>query len=432
VRTPRIPPLLRTHRSFRNFWTGQTISLFGDQISLVALPLLAVLELHASAVQVGILGAAALAPNLLFSVHLGVWADRRPSRRRLMIVADLGRAALFATIPLAALLGALSLAQLYVVAFAAGSLSMLFSIVYDVVFVSLVERQRYIEATSLLHGSRAVSDVAGSAAGGLLVQALTAPVALLVDSFSFLASALFVSRAKGREAAVEEEEGEGKGRLAAGARFLFRTPLLRSSLLATSTLNLFNSAFYALLILYATRSLGLDAGALGLALAIGGCGSMIGTAITGRLSSRVGLGNAVVLGFAVLPAPLLLVPLAGEVSGPAFAFLAVAEFLSGIGVMVLDVGLGAMQTALVPDGMRARVTGAYRLVNYGVRPVGALLGGLLAGLIGLQATMWVATVGAFGGLLWLLPSPMPQLRGLPDPAPAPPLRGLPDPAPHRP
>jgi predicted MFS family arabinose efflux permease len=409
-----IPPLLRSHRSFRSFWTGQTISLFGDQISLVALPLLAVLELHASAMQVGVLGAVALAPNLLFSVHLGAWADRRASRRSLMIAADLGRAALFATIPLAALLGMLSLGQLYVVAFAAGSLSVLFSIVYDVVFVSLVERERYIEATSLLHGSRAISDVGGSAAGGLLVQALTAPVAMLVDSFSFLASALFLSRARGREAAVE---AEADGQLAAGARFLFRTPLLRSSLLATSTLNLFNSAFYALLILYATRTLGLDAGALGLALAIGGCGSMIGTAITGRLSSRVGLGNAVVLGFLVLPAPLLLVPLAGEISGPAFGLLAIAEFLSGIGVMVLDVGLGAMQTALVPDGMRARVSGAYRLVNYGIRPVGALLGGLLASMIGLQATMWVATAGAFGGLLWLLPSPMPQLRGLPDPAP---------------
>lgn len=412
---PHIPPLLRTHRPFRSFWTGQTISLFGDQISLVALPLLAILELHASAVQVGILGALALTPNLLFSVHLGVWADRRASRRRLMIAADLGRAALFATIPLAALLGALSLAQLYVVAFAAGSLSVLFSIVYDVVFVSLVERERYVEATSLLHGSRAISDVGGSAAGGLLVQALTAPVALLVDSFSFLASAFFISRAKGREAAVEIEE-EGEGRLAAGARFLFRTPLLRSSLLATTTLNLFNSAFYALLILYGTRTLGLDAGALGLALAIGGCGSMIGTAITGRLSNRVGLGNAVVLGFLVLPAPLLLVPLAGEISGPAFALLALAEFFSGVGVMVLDVGLGTMQTALVPDGMRARVSGAYRLVNFGIRPVGALLGGLLASQVGLQATMWVATVGAFGGLLWLLPSPMPQLRGLPDPA----------------
>lgn len=216
------PPLLRSNRSFRRFWTGQTISLFGDQISLLAIPLLAAIELDAGPEQMGLLGAAALAPNLLFSIHLGAWADRRPRRRPLLVAADLGRAALLLTIPLAALLGVLSLAQLYVVAFAAGSLGVVFSVAYDIVFVSLLERDDYIEGGSLLNASRALSIAGGSGAAGLLVQLLTAPLALLADAGSYLASAFFVGRARAPEPPAEASP-EGPS-LAAGARFISRDP----------------------------------------------------------------------------------------------------------------------------------------------------------------------------------------------------------------
>ncbi|HEX6457229.1 MAG TPA: MFS transporter [Solirubrobacterales bacterium] len=408
---PTPPPLLRSNRSFRDFWTGQTISLFGDQVTLLAIPLLAALVLDADAAQMGLLTAAALAPNLLFSIHLGAWADSRPARRDLLIAADLGRAALLLTIPLAWALGVLTLTQLYLVAFAAGSLGVIFSVAYDVVFVSLLERDDYIEGSSLLNASRAASFVAGNSVAGLLVQWISAPFALLFDACSYLASAFFVRRAKGEEAAPAPP-GEGFGSLAAGGRFIARTPLIRASLLASATLNLFNTAFYALLVLYATRNLGMSAGAVGLALATGGLGSLLGVLVTGRLSTQIGLGKALVVAFVLTPAPLLLVPMAGGASSPALV-VALAEFLTGIGVMVLDVGLGALYAALVPDPLRARVSGAFLLVNYGVRPVGALAGGLLAAAVGLQATMWVTTIGALGGVLWLLPSPMPRLRDLP-------------------
>lgn len=414
MRRPSAPPLLRANRSFRDFWTGQTISLLGDEITLLALPLLAVLELDAGPAQVGLLSAAALAPNLLFSIHLGAWADRRDRRRALMVVADLGRAALLLTVPLAALLGALTLTQLYVVAFAAGSLSALFAVVYNVVFVSLVERDDYVEASSLLNGSRAVAVTSGSALGGVLVQVLTAPFALLADAFSYLASAFFVGRARGEEAEPDPELGQGG--LAAGARYIARTPLIRASLLAAATFNLFNLAFYGLFVLYATRHLGVSPGALGLVIAIGGVGSLVGILITGRLSRRIGLGRAMVLGFVLTPAPLLLVPAAAGAPQMTVPLLAVAEFFNGVGLMVLDVGLGALYAAAVPDPLRARVSGAFLLVNYGVRPIGALGGGLLATAIGLQTTMWVTAIGALLGVLWLFPSPMPQLRDLPDAA----------------
>jgi predicted MFS family arabinose efflux permease len=405
-----MPKLLQRNRPFRDFWVGQTVSLFGDQVSLLAIPLLAALELHAGAAQMGLLTAAALAPNLLFSIHLGAWVDRRPRRRQLLIGADVGRAVLLLTIPFAWLLGVLSLAQLYLVAFAAGSLGVVFNVAYDIVFVALLERRNYIEGSSLINGSRAASAIAGNGVAGLLVQALTAPVALLLDALSYLGSALFIRRAGAVETVPARAEESGS--LAAGARFIGRTPLIRASLLASATLNLFNTGFYALLVLYATQNLGMGAGEIGIALAIGGIGSLIGAMVVRRLSRRVGLGRALVFGFVLTPAPLLLVPLAAGTESPA-ALVAVAEFFNGMGVMVLDVGLGSLYAALLPDQLRARVSGAFLLVNYGVRPIGALAGGLLAAVVGLHTTIWVTAIGAMAGVFWLLPSPMPRLRELP-------------------
>jgi predicted MFS family arabinose efflux permease len=416
------PPLLRANRPFRRFWTGQTISLFGDQISLLAIPLLAVLTLDASAAQMGQLGAAELAPYLLFAVHLGAWADGRRSRRALLIGADLGRAALLLALPVAAALGALSMPLLYAVAFGVGTLGVVFDVAYQTVFASLVDPGDYLAANSLLVGSRSVSIVGGKSAGGLLVAALSAPVAIVADALSYLASALFVGRAAVPEPPAAEPAGGG---LATGARFIARTPLLRSTLAASATLNVFNAAFWALLVLFASRELGLGAGAIGLALGVGALGSVLGAAATSRLSDRLGLGNAVILAFVLGPAPLLLVALAPGSPGPAMVALTVAEFASGIGIMVLDVGLGALQTALIPDALRARVAGAYIFVNWGVRPIGALGGGLLAEAIGLRPTMLIAAAGAIGGVLWLLPSPLARVRRVGDGANADGSGGLP-------
>jgi MFS family permease len=417
VRRFRIPPLLRNNRYFRSFWIGQTISFFGDQVSLLGIPLLAILVLDASATQVAVLSAVTMAPNLFFSFHFGAWADRFPNRRALMIAADLGRAALLASLPAAAALDLLSLPQLFVVALLSGTLTVLADVSYYTVFVSLVDREEYIEGSAFLNGSRAVSFVGGSALAGLLVQLFTAPFALLADALSFIASALFVRRARAEEAPVEEAENRG---IAEGMRFILRTPLIRASLAATATLNLFNAAFWALLVVFAVRTLGIGAGALGLVLAIGSLGSVLGTVLTGRFSRRLGLGNALIISFVLAPAPLLLVPAAGGPQALTLAMLGAAEFLSGIGIMVLDIGLGAVIAALVPDRLRARVSGAYNFVNWGIRPLGALGGGLLAAATDMRTTMWVAAIGALAGVLWLLPSPMPRLRSLPDPVePAP-------------
>jgi MFS family permease len=407
-----LPELLHRNVAFRHFWTGQTISLLGDQITLIALPLVAVLELNAGPAQMGYLTAANLLPNLLFSVHAGAWVDRRAGRRRLMIAADLGRGALLVTIPLAAWMGVLSMAQLYVVAFALGSLTVLFWVSYNAIFAALLERDDYMTGSSLLNGSRAVSFMAGTSIGGLLVQALTAPAALLADAVSFGFSAWFMRASGATE--PEPEAGVEPG-ISAGIRWLAGNAIMRADLAATATINLFNFMFFALAILYATRDLHISPAALGLVLGAAAVGSIIGSLVTGAIERRIGIGPAFALGCVLFPAPLLLVPLAGGSHVQVLAMLFLAEFGSGLGVMILDITAGAMTAAIVPEGLRSRVSGAFMVVNYGVRPIGSLAGGALGAWLGLRPALWIATAGALLGVLWLLPSPVMRLRELPEP-----------------
>jgi MFS family permease len=408
-----VPPLLRESAEFRRFWNGQAISLLGDQISLIALPLVAVLVLDSGAAQMGYLATAALAPNLLFSLHAGAWVDRRGRRRQTMLAADAGRALLTASVPVAYAFDALTIQQLYVVAFLTGSLSVLFSVSYSTLFTAIVPRERYVEANSLVHGSRALSYVAGPSIGGFLVQLFSAPLALVADAISFVGSAVFLGRLRAVEPPTERAE---RGHVVAGARFIWGNPSLRASLASTAWINLFNFVFFALFVLFATKTLHVRAGTLGLVLGAGAIGGVVGSLVTRRLSARIGIGPAFVLGSLLFPAPLVLVPLAGGPKPVVLALLFLAELGSGFGVMVLDISIGSIFQALVPDRLRARFSGAYMVVNYGVRPIGTFAGGLLGSTIGLRPTLWIATVGALGGVLFLLPSSLMTMRELPDPA----------------
>lgn len=405
-----LPPLLRRNRPFTRFWAGQTVSLVGDQVTLIALPLLAVLVLGADPAQMGYLTAAGVLPNLLFSLHAGAWLDRRGHRRRAMVAADLGRAALLATIPIAYAAGVLTLAQLYVVAFLVGSLSVVFFVAYNTLFVALVPRDDLVQANSLLHGSRAASFVAGPSIGGALVQAVSAPAAIAVDAASYLVSAGALGGLEAEEPPTEEAEA---GHVVAGARYIAGSAVVRSALLATATINLFNFVYWAIFVLFATRSLHVRPGTLGLLLGAASFGGLLGAVVTGRVSRRIGVGPAFLAGCVVFTAPLMLVPLAGGPRPVVLGMLFAAEFLSGLGVMMLDISAGVIFQAVVPDRLRARVSGAYLVVNYGVRSVGSVAGGLSAAAVGLRPTLWVATAGATLGFLWLLPSPITRMRSIP-------------------
>jgi MFS family permease len=403
---------------FRNLWLGQTVSLFGDQVTLIALPLAAVLILDASAAEMGYLTAAALMPHLLFSLPAGAWLERVARRRWLMIGADLARALLLVSIPTAYAVDSLTFAQLYAVAFLTGSLTVVFDIAYMTLYVAVTKREDYVEANSLLNGSRAFSYVAGPSVGGVLVQLLSAPTALLADGASFAASALFLTRIRAKEPPLEPALGGMWAQVKEGMSFMFRHSILRPSLISVAILNFFNFVFAALFILYATRELDVRSGTLGIVLGAGAVGGLLGAAVAGRLGRRIGIGPSYVLGMVLFPAPLLLVPLAGGSKALVLAMLFTAEFLSGVGVMILDINAGAIITAFTPHRLRSRATGALRFVNYGVRPLGALAGGALGSAFGLRPTLWFAAAAGLLGVLWLIPSPVPRLLELPEEEPA--------------
>jgi MFS family permease len=399
----RVPALLR-ETQFRRYWTAQTISMFGDQISGIAIPLTAVLVLHASAADMGYLTALVWLPSLLFGLHAGAWVDRRGRRRATMIGADLGRFALLASLPAGYALHVLTLGQLFAVAFGVGVLSVLFTVSDSALFVAVVPADRYLDGNSLIYSSRALSFVGGPSVGGLLVQALSAPAAVAADALSYLGSAFFLHRVT---VAEPPPDRGGRGAVTAGARFIAHSPIVRASLLAVAIINFFNLMFSALYLLYAVRVLHIGAGLIGLVLGAAAVGGVLGAAVTKRIADGIGVGWAYAAGCALFTAPLLLVPLAGGPRPLVLATLFAAEFISGFGVMVLDISVGSIFAAVIPDALRSRVSGAFQAVNYGTRPVGALLGGVLGTLIGLRPALWVATAGGVIGFLVLLPSPLP-------------------------
>ncbi len=402
----RIPALLR-QTEFRRYWSGQTISMFGDQVSSIAIPLAAVLVLHASAADMGYLTALVWLPSLLFGLHAGAWVDRRGQRRVTMMAADLGRFALLASLPVSYALHVLTLGQLFGVAFGTGVLSVLFTVSDSALFVAVVPTDRFLEGNSLLYASRALSFVGGPSLGGLLVQLLSAPFAIVADALSFLGSAFFLHRIRPAEPPPDDS---GKGSVTAGARFIAGSPIVRASLAGVAIINFFNMMFSALYLLYAVRELHISAGLIGLVLGAAAIGGVLGAAVTKRIADGIGVGRAYVAGCALFAVPLLLVPLAG---GPKLAILGTlfaAEFVSGFGVMVLDISVGSIFAAVIPDEVRSRVSGAFQAVNYGTRPVGALLGGALGTMIGLRPALWIAAGGGVLGFLVLLPSPLPAFR----------------------
>jgi MFS family permease len=396
---------------FRRLWLGETISQFGDRVTELALPLIAVTVLAATPVQVGSLTALVWLPNLL-GLFIGAWVDRRTRKRRLLILADLARAAVLLSLPVAYLLDVVSLAQLYVVAMLTGTFAVVFTMAYQSFFVALVPESAYLDANSKLSLSRAGSFVAGPAIGGALVQVLTAPVAVIADALSFLGSALLIRRIPVTETAPAAGGTSMMKLVKEGLALVFRHPVLRAALGCTTTVNFFTFIGNALLVLFASRVLHLSAGAIGVALGIGAFGAVAGAALAPRVSRLIGLGRTAILGSAVFPLPLAAVPLA---TGPVWtkvAVLATAELVSSIGVMLMDVNLNSLIAKVTPDDARGRRAGAYSAVNYGIRPLGALAGGWLGTTLGLRPTFVLAGLGGALAALWLIASPVRKISEL--------------------
>jgi MFS family permease len=398
-------------RQFRTFWSAQTVSEFGDRITELALPLIAVLLLDASPSQVGFLTAAVWLPNIA-SLFIGTWVDRRPDKRPLMIAADLARTVLLLTLPAAYWLDMLTLGHLYAIAILAGTAHVVFGTAYASFFVRLVERDQFLEANSKLSATRSISFMGGPAVGGLLVQWLTAPVAIFVDALSFLLSAIQISRIKTPAGQPEETTEPLLHRARAGMRYLLHHPYLRRSLGCATTVNFFNLISTALLVLYASRNLELSAGTIGLAFGIGASGGLLGALAAAPLSRIFGAGRVIAVSSIVFPGSIAIAALADGPTWVRAAALAAAEFVGAFAVMCFDVPLNSLQAAVTHDHMRSRVAGAFSSINYGVRPLGAVVGGLLGTWIGVRETLLVSAAGGLLAVLWLLRSPIIRTRDL--------------------
>jgi len=279
------------HRDFLRLWAGESISQVGSQISLIALPLMAILELEASAFEVSLLTAFNFLPFLLFALPAGVWVDRLP-RRPILMLADVARAFALASIPVAAVLDWLSIWQLYAVGFVVGALTVAFDVAYQSYLPALIGRRQLVEGNSKLELSRS-AEIDGPGLGGLLVSALTAPYAVAVDAVSFLVSALFLKRIRTVERAPERVERRSvRTELVEGLGYMFGDPRWRAFAGYVSSINFFSAIVLAVLIVYAVRSLELSAAEIGVVFAISNLGSLVAALSAVRISRRIGASDA--------------------------------------------------------------------------------------------------------------------------------------------
>ncbi|NUS00757.1 MAG: MFS transporter, partial [Kribbellaceae bacterium] len=313
-------------RRFRTFWSAQGVSEFGDRITELALPLIAVTMLDASPSQVGFLTAAVWLPNIA-SLFIGAWVDHRRDKRPLMIAADLSRTVVLLSLPVAYWLDVLTLGQLYAIAILAGTAHVVFGTAYASFFVRLVDREQFMDANSKLSATRSISFMAGPAVGGWLVQLLTAPVAILVDALTFVFSAVQISRLKIEPGMPATSEETLLRRAAAGMRYVLRHPYLSRSLGSATTVNFFNLMAMALLVLFASRNLALSAGVIGVAFGVGASGGLLGAVAAAPLSARFGAGPVIAFGAVVFPGSIAVAAFAGGPTWLKAVALAGAEFI---------------------------------------------------------------------------------------------------------
>jgi len=400
--------------AFLYLWTGQALSAAGSAVTTLALPLTAVLQLDATAGQMGLLRAAQTAPFLLFGLFAGVWVDRL-RRRPLLIGADLGRMLLLATIPLAAALGLLAIAQLYLVGFLVGVLTLVFTVAYRSFLPTVVGREQLVAANSLLMTSDQVVGVAGPGLAGWLIQLVTAPVAIALDALSFGLSALCLRWTRVPEAAPAPGAAHGSlwTNIGEGLRFVWSTPLVRAVAVATGVFNLFGGMASAVYVLYVTRELGLSPAELGVVFAVGGGGGVLGALLATRLVGRFGLGPTLIAALALNGAAGVLVPLTALATAIALPLLALSQVGVALGAVIYSInGVSLLQTC-TPERLLGRMTASTRVITAGALPLGALAGGAMAATTGLAPVLWLAAGGVLIAVPFLWRSPVSRLREQP-------------------
>src|SRR5688572_10612048 len=384
------------HADFLKLWTAETISQFGSQITGIALPLVAIITLDVTPFEVSALIVIEMAPFLLISLPAGVWVDRLP-RKPILVIGDLGRFAVLMTIPIAYFADILTLWQLYAVAFLTGVFTVFFDVAYQSYLPSLVDREHIGEGNSKLEISRSTAQLAGPGFGGVLVELITAPYAVLVDAFSFLASGTFLLRIRKREeppapAATTEAKRSLWAELKEGLRFVLRNPNLRAQAGCTATSNLFFSVTFSIYLVFLVREVELTPGVIGVLLSVGSVGSLIAAFTATRISKRFGIGpTTIVAAFLNLPA-MLLIALA-PVSFP-IPFIVTGGVLLGFLIVVYNITQVSYRQAICPPRLQGRMNSVMRFIVWGTIPIGTLLGGALGSLVGLRETLVIGAIGS--------------------------------------
>jgi predicted MFS family arabinose efflux permease len=386
---------------FLRLWTGQAVSQMGSAVSAQALPLAAVLALGATPFQMGLLNGAGAAAILLFGLFAGAWVDRF-RRRPILIFADLGRAAVLGAIPLAAALHRLSMNHLYLAAAAGGLLTVFFDSGYQAYVPALVRRENILEANAKLALTVSIADITGTGAAGLLVQWLTAPMAILFDAASFLCSAFSVWRIQAREPPPKLDGPRHMRReIAEGLREAWHNPTLRILTRRTGTAAFFMGFIGCLYVVFAIRELHLSPALLGGVIAIGGVSNLFGALISERLVKRFGIARTLLGSALVAGAAALLLPLARGPVPVCAATLALAQTFD-MAWPIYHINELTLRQTVTPDALLGRVNSAMHLLFRGIMPAGALAGGILAESIGMRLTLLAGALGFLLSSLWLV------------------------------
>jgi MFS family permease len=396
---------------FMKLWGAQTVSLAGSQVSQLAVPLTAIIVLRATPLQVGLLAAVQYVPFLLIGLPVGVWADRT-RRRPMLVAADAGRAVLLLSIPAAFLLGLLHLWMLYPIAFLTGGLTVFFDVAHQSYLPSLVTRDQLIDGNAKLEVSYQGATLAGPGLAGVLVQLLTAPVAILTDAASFAVSALLLLLIRRPEPRPERQTDGDAGLLSqigSGLRYVLGHPLLRPIAFTTAISNLFGffGMVEAVLALFAIRELHVTPAVLGLTLAAGNVGGLLGALANDRIVRRLGIGPVIVASSLVPSLGILLLALATP--GNAIVVLGSALVIAWFGASVYNVNQISLRQAVTPAAMQGRMNATIRFLIWGTIPAGTVLGGLLGSTIGLGRTILLA--GCLS-VLACVPVALSRVRGL--------------------
>jgi MFS family permease len=385
--------VLARYPDFRRLLAGNSISLLGSSVTTLALPLTAVVYLRASPAQMGFLGAVALLPHLVLGLPAGVWVDRLPYRRTL-VLADLARTVLLGSVPLLATLGLLRIWQLYAVAVLAGVGDLFETVTAQSFTPMLVSRQELLPANSALMLSNATVTTTGSALGSALVSLLSAPIAIATDAISFLLSGLCKARIRDPGLVgdpIEPRERRLRGDILDGLRAVFAQRIVRAVTVAAAVGALAGQTQNVVLVLYLVRNLGFSSGLVGVVIAVGGVASVLGALLAPGITRRVGPGRAFIAGMLLAAtAGLVLATVAGPLA-PMLVVVVAAQLLRGAGPSLYGINQQTFRQTLIAPDLLSRANATWRFLVYGTQSLGALLGGLLGSTLGLRATLVVSS-----------------------------------------